>query len=97
MGYYHLVQHHCNNIVVMTTNASTSTIYNTIVHNICGPDVIIMIGLILVTVPNVILLLSWYFYFGLILVMAPNAFPGCLFINLLSAHTVFERSIWNFF
>ena len=37
-------------------------------------------------VPNVIIMI------GLILVMAPNVVPGSLFINLLCAHVVFERS-----
>ena len=37
------------------------------------PNLIIMIGLILVTAPNMVLQLSWYFYFGLILITAPKA------------------------
>ena len=43
------------------------------------PKVIIMIGLILA--PNVILYLSQDFYFDLILVTAPNAFPGSFFLS----------------
>ena len=83
---YHL--HYCNNIVVTTINSKVIPLCTT---TFAVPNVIIMIGFILVTAPNVVLLLSWYFYFGLILVMVSNAFPDSLFINLLCAHAVFER------
>ena len=56
------------------------------------PNVIIMISLILVTASNVILSLGRYFYFGLILASAPNAFLGSLFISPHCPHAVFERS-----
>ena len=85
-----LVQHHCNKIAVTTTNADTSARCNTVVNNnICGANVIIMIGIILITAPNAVLELSWYFYLDL---TAQNTIPDCLFINPLWAHTVFERS-----
>ena len=78
-----LAWHHYNNIAVTTTNAGTNaSLWMTFVV----PNVIIMIALIQVAAPNA------YFSFDFILVTAPNAFPDSLFINLLCAHVVFERS-----
>ena len=55
------------------------------------PNVIIMIGLILVTAPNAVRWLSLYFYFVLVLVKTPNTFPDSLFINSLC-----PRWVWKF-
>ena len=76
----------------MTTNADNSVKCNTVVHdNICGTKCNNN-GLILETAPNVVQQLSYYFYFGLILIMVPNAFPDSLLIYPLCAHAVFERT-----
>ena len=65
----------CNRLPITAPNVIPLSSTTFIVQNV------IIIGLILVTVQNMILQLSPYLHTGLILVTAPNAFPANLFIN----------------
>ena len=60
------------------------------------PNVIIIIGPILITAPNAVQSLSRYFYFGLIRVKASYAFPDS-FSSILSMSTLCLKDplTWN--